>query len=154
MQFHVHDRRTVERGFVIPEAYILISIRDPDKPGVRYRRPSGLRDVLSLAFHDAEPCRRVKLPTGVQLMQEQDAINIWKFVKQHRGSVGAIVSHCEQGMSRSPAVALALADAFGEEDEAERIRLDSQPNQYIYDLLRKAIDAGRESGPTRPESSH
>jgi predicted protein tyrosine phosphatase len=145
MQFQVHDRRAIERGFVVPVAYILISIRDPDKPSVRYRRPSGLRDVLSLAFHDAEPCRRVELPTGIRLMQEEDAAKIWNFVKKHRGSVGAIVCHCEQGMSRSPAVALALADAFGEEHEAERIRLDSQPNQYIYDLLRKAIQADGES---------
>lgn len=84
MEFHVYDRRSVEQGFVVCEAYVLISIRDPDKPSVRYRRPSGLRDVLSLAFHDAEPSQGLKIPEGIQLMQVGDAIKIWEYVQQHR----------------------------------------------------------------------
>lgn len=137
MQFHVYDRRSVETGIVVRHAYLLISIRDPDKPSVRYRRPSGLRDVLSLAFHDAEPGRGVAIPRGIQLLQTEDAVRIWEFVRQHRDSVGAIVCHCEQGMSRSPAVAWALAEAL--DGDVEAILAESQPNKYVYELLRDTI---------------
>lgn len=137
MQFHVYDRRSVERGIVVREAYLLISIRDPEKPCVRYRRPTGLRDVLSLAFHDAEPARGVKSPEGIQLMQVEDAAKIWEFVSQHHDSVGAIVCHCEQGMSRSPAVAWALAEAL--KGDVAAILAESQPNQFVYKLLRDTI---------------
>ena len=137
MQFHVYDRRSVERGIIVREAYLLISIRDPDKPCVHYRRPAGLRAVLSLAFHDAEPDRGAKNPQGIQLMQAEDAAKIWEFVSQHRDSVGAIVCHCEQGMSRSPAVAWALAEAL--EGDVAAILAESQPNKYVYELLRDTI---------------
>lgn len=137
MQFHVYDRRSMERGIVIREAYVLISIRDPDKPDVRYRRPSGLRAVLSLAFHDAEPSRGLKNPEGIQLMLPEDAVKIWEFVRQHCDSVGAIVCHCEQGMSRSPAVSWALAEAL--DGDVDAILASSQPNKYVYELLRDTI---------------
>lgn len=137
MEFHVYDRRSVERGIVIREAYVLISIRDPDKPSVSHRRPSGLRDVLSLAFHDAEPAVGINLPKSVQLMQAEDAVKIWEFVQQHCKHIGAIVCHCEQGMSRSPAVAWALAEAL--EGDVGAILAESQPNKYVYELLRDTI---------------
>jgi predicted protein tyrosine phosphatase len=146
MQFHVCDRRSVERGIVVREAYVLISIRDPEKPSVRYRRPVGLRDVLALAFHDAEPAPGIKLPKGVQLMRAEDAVKIWEFVQQHREHIGAIVCHCEQGMSRSPAVAWALAEAL--EGDVDAILASSQPNRYVYELLRNTI-AQLESKETR-----
>lgn len=137
MQFHVYDRRTVERGIVVRDAYVVISIRDPEAPMVRVRHAAGLREVLSLAFHDAEPVWNMNLPNGIQLMRTQDAVNIWEFVQQHREHVGAIVCHCEQGMSRSPAVAWALAEAL--EGDVATILAESQPNQYVYELLRDTI---------------
>lgn len=142
MQFQVYDRRSVESGIVVREAYVLISIRDPDKPAVRFRQPAGRRDVLALAFHDAEPARGIKLPKGVQLMQTDDAVRIWEFVPQHREHIGAIVCHCEQGMSRSPAVAWALAEVL--DADVAAILAESQPNKYVYELLRDTI-AGLES---------
>jgi len=137
MQFVVHDRRSIEHGIVVRTAYILISIRDPDKPPVRPRRPPGLLDVLFLAFHDAEPIDGLRLPAKVRLMQRQDAEQIWQFVQQYQDRIGTIVCHCEQGMSRSPAVALALAEAMG--GDANSILAESQPNRYVYDLLLDTI---------------
>jgi predicted protein tyrosine phosphatase len=137
MQFLVQDRRSIQRGIVVRSAYILISIRDPDKPRVRLRRPPALHDVLELAFHDAEPIKGFELPEKVRLMQRDDAVRIWEFVQRHRDYIGTIVCHCEQGMSRSPAVALALAEVLG--GDAEAILAESQPNQYVYELLRDTI---------------
>ena len=137
MQFYVFDRRSVERGMIVREAYMLISIRDPDKPAVRFRRPAGLCDALALTFHDAEPVLGMKLPPSIQLMQTDDAVKIWEFVQQHREHVGAIVCHCEQGMSRSPAVAWALAEVL--DGDVDAILAESQPNRYVYELLRDTI---------------
>jgi predicted protein tyrosine phosphatase len=137
MEFLVYDRRSIERGIVVHSAYILVSIRDPDKAPVRYRRPPALRGVLSLAFHDAEPASGLRLPPNICLMQRDDAVKIWEFVQQHRKHVGTIVCHCEQGMSRSPAVAVALAEVLG--GDADTLRAESQPNQYTYELMRDTI---------------
>jgi predicted protein tyrosine phosphatase len=144
MQFLVHDRESIERGIVVKTAYVLISIRDPDRPEVRVRRPGGRLDVLFLAFHDAEPVSGSKLPNQIRLMQPDDATKIWNFAQQCRSNVATIVCHCEQGMSRSPAVAIALAEALC--GDADAIRAESQPNQYVYELLRDTIahSAGEE----------
>jgi len=40
-------------------------------------------------------------------------------------------------MSRSPAVALALAEGMG--GDGDGILAESQPNRYVYDLLRDTI---------------
>ena len=143
MQFLVCDRRTIEAGIIVRSAYVLISIRDPDKPPVQIRHSAGLRDILSLEFHDAEPIEGSQLPDRIRLMQAGDAERIWEFVQRYRDQVGAIVCHCEQGMSRSPAIAIALAEALG--GDADRIRAEFQPNQYIYELLRDTIAASRGS---------
>jgi predicted protein tyrosine phosphatase len=88
----------------------------------------------------------MNLPKGVKLMQAEDAVKIWEFVSQHREHIGAIVCHCEQGMSRSPAVAWALAEAL--EGDVDAILASSQPNEYVYELLRDTI-ARLESKETR-----
>lgn len=137
MQFIVEDRATVEDGIAISLPYIVISIHDPGRYPPHVPRTAGLRGVLTLAFHDAEPCASLELPSVIKLMTEADAERIWQFVQEHRDAIGAIVCHCEQGMSRSPAVAAALAEALGE-DPAPITRW-AQPNQHVYELLKRTI---------------
>ncbi len=137
MEFQVHGREAIERGVMVRTAYVVISIRDPDKRPVRVPHPTGLRGVLPLEFHDAEPVEGFSLPEEIQLMQASDAMKIWDFVREYEEHIGTIVCHCEQGMSRSPAVALALAEVLG--GDADAIRAESQPNQYVYALLRDTI---------------
>ena len=137
MEFIVTDRRTIEKGIIVRSAYVVISIRDPGKHKARLRKTSGLRDALFLAFHDAESADGLVLPPSIQLMTVSDAERIWRFVQEHLGNVGTIVCHCEQGMSRSPAVAVALAEALGENTEA--ILACAQPNWNVYNLLRATI---------------
>jgi len=137
MQFLVHDRQSIETGILVRIAYVLISIRDPERVPVRPPRQAGLRQSLFLAFHDAEPVEGVRLPREVRPMQTLDAVRIWEFVQEYCDQVETIVCHCEQGMSRSPAVAVALAEVLG--GDADAIRAESQPNQYVYELLRDTI---------------
>src|ERR1017187_10576663 len=103
MNFIVTDRETIEAGLIVRSAYIVISIRDSDKRRAKVRKQTGLREVLYLAFDDAEPTDQMALPPEIKLMTREQAAKIHKFVEKHKSGVGTIVVHCEQGMSRSPA---------------------------------------------------
>lgn len=140
MKIMVTDRQTIESGMVVRSPYIVVSIRDPGTPKPRIPRTSALREVLHVAFHDAEPVAGLTTPAEIVFMKSSQARAIWKFVRRHKDAVGSIVCHCEQGMSRSPAVALALAEALG--SRTGQIRANYQPNQYVYGLMRAAIDSG------------
>jgi len=63
-------------------------------------------------------------------MTEDAARQIWRCVAKHKATVGTIVVQCEQGMSRSSAVAAAIAKGLGL-DEAPFWR-EYQPNRYVY----------------------
>jgi predicted protein tyrosine phosphatase len=139
MQVFVTDRKAIESGFLVRSTYALISICDPGSTRARIRKSSALRATLHLAFHDAEPTANLKLPTQIVLMTEKHAAKIWRFVTRHKDHVGAFVVQCHQGMSRSPAVAAALAVYLGV-DERPFWR-DYSPNQHVYRLLRAAMPA-------------
>jgi len=129
----VTDRESIEQGFVVRAAYLLISIRDPDKRPVRLPRGGACIAVLELAFHDAEPVAGFTPDRPITYMSADDARAIWRFVRRHEGQYGAIVVHCEQGMSRSPAVAAALAEGLGL--DASAFWREYQPNEYVYALV-------------------
>lgn len=137
-QIVIADREKVERGLSIKAGtYALISITDPDKRSISARKSSALRAVLELKFHDAELTGGFTLPPDIKLMTEDDAKQIAEFVLQHRMYVNVMVVHCEQGMSRSPAVGAAIAQALGL-DTASYDR-DFQPNAYVRRLLMDAF---------------
>ena len=137
MKFVVTDRQSIEAGIVVRSSYVLISIRDPDKGKAKIPKQSGLKDTLFAAFHDAEPVEQMALPPEIKLMTPEQAKEIWQFVLQHDGKVGTVVVHCEQGMSRSPAVAAALCKGLGGNDS--RFFGEYQPNAYVYANPREAF---------------
>jgi predicted protein tyrosine phosphatase len=142
MKIIVTDRQSIESGTVVRTPYIVISIRDPGTSKPRIPRTSGLKEVLHVAFHDAEPVAGFRTPSKIVLMKPAHAMAIWKLVERHKDAIGSIVCHCEQGMSRSPAVALALAEALG--SSGKHIRANYQPNKYVYDLMRTATGCRRD----------
>lgn len=139
MKIFVTDRRSIERGFLVKSTYALISIRDPDATKARIPKASGLRATLHLAFHDSEPEASMELPAEIVIPTEEHARQIWQFVDEHKNSVGAFVVHCHQGMSRSPAVAAAIAVYLGLSDR--RFWEEHSPNQYLNDLMMKTMQA-------------
>ena len=141
MNFIVTDRQSIEDGILVRSSYVVISIRDPGKKKAAVRKTSGLRATLFLQFHDAEPTKGMLLPPEIRLMSPKDAASIWAFVEKYSKDVGAIVVHCEQGMSRSPAVAAAICKGMGGDDQ--RFWLKYQPNRYVYDLVLGAAGKGR-----------
>lgn len=58
---------------------------------------------------------------------------IWEFVRRQPVSVGAVVVHCEGGVSRSPAVAAALCKGLGGDDSC--FFRQYKPNAYVYRLM-------------------
>lgn len=134
MIIRVSDRETVERGIIVRTSYAVISIRDPGSPKARIPRTSGLRAVLRLAFHDAEPAAGFTLPSNITVMTSEQAKRIWAFVERQRvAGTETLVVHCEQGMSRSPAVAAAIC--VRQSGQADRFFQDYQPNRHIYNLM-------------------
>lgn len=129
----VTDRETIERGLVVRSSYVVISIRDHGTPKARIPKPTAMRGVLHLAFHDAEPTDNFKLPPDVKAMTRRQSCQVWEFVAKHAGEVGAIVVHCHQGMSRSPAIAAAIAHDLGLDPEPFFLR--HMPNKYVYELM-------------------
>lgn len=145
MDFIVTDRNGIESGVRVRSAYIVISIHDPDRSRPKVKKQSGLRGVLQLAFHDAEPITSGALPAQIVLMAPEQARQICEFAQKHKNDVGAVVVHCEAGMSRSPAIAAALCKIMGEEDR--RFWNEYQPNLYVYNLVMEAGKACWNSNP-------
>ncbi len=71
-------------------------------------------------------------------MTPDHADRVWRFVRKHESQVGTIVVHCEQGMSRSPAVAATLCKGKGGDDA--RFWRQYQPNPYVYRLVMDASE--------------
>lgn len=137
MDFFVTDRDEAEQGLVIRKPFAIVSISDPDKPAPKVRQPHHCLGVLRLAFHDAEPSRT--LPPGIVLISPEDAAAIREFVEAH-AEAGALLVHCEQGASRSPAVAAAICKALGG-DPAPFFQ-DYVPNHFVYQQVLLAFGEG------------
>ena len=129
------DRATATAGVSCPAPYVVISIRDPGTRRISFGNRVGLRDVLFTAFHDAEPVSGRKLPGEIRQFTRRQAHRIAKFVWNYRSQVRSIVCHCEQGMSRSPA--LAISEVLGIKPRADLKW--TQPNPYVYELVRRAL---------------
>lgn len=116
--------------------HVVISIRDPGSP-IPCLRPHRLRRaILPLAFDDAVPAAD---PDGSILMTLEEAQTIWLFVSDHLPYIGAVVVHCEQGVSRSPAVAAGLLLGLGQ--SAADILDRYKPNLFVLRLMLQAREA-------------
>ena len=148
MEVFVFSREEIEAGVLIESAYVVISIRDPDKPRPKIKMQAGLREVLYLAFNDVEPSSLLEPSPEIKNITPEQADEICNFVHRHKADVGAIVVHCEQGMSRSPAVAAAISDALGL--DPKRFWQLHTPNEYVYhtvsDAFERYAEARRASG--------
>ena len=93
------------------------------------------RAVLSLAFDDSVPTAE----DGSIMMKLDDAQAIWRFVNDHLPYINAVVVHCEQGVSRSPAVAAGLLLGLGQ--SAADIFDRYKPNLFVLRLMLHAREA-------------
>ena len=140
-QFLVLSRAVVET-FTADIPYLIISITDPEQPEANISDSSRLRATLRMKFHDVAKPSRIAIQFASNstdvYMTEADAERILSFVSEHLAEVKLIVCHCEQGISRSAAIAAALSRILQDEDEF--FFRHYWVNRYVYDLLLAKAD--------------
>jgi predicted protein tyrosine phosphatase len=99
------------------------------------------KDILSLRFDDAQ---EEDSDADTLLFAQDHAEAIWQFVKDLQGQDHHLVVHCEAGISRSPAVAAALADGFGGDDVPWYFE-NYVPNRYVFDTMLRFKPGGMRS---------
>ena len=110
----------------VPWGCISIADTEEDLPRLHRRRR---RAVLPLVFADIEQ----PLP-GYPLFSTGQAHDILDFVTQYWRRIRTLMIHCHAGLSRSPAVAAAIARLkFG--DDSEFFEDPYIPNPWVYQTL-------------------
>jgi predicted protein tyrosine phosphatase len=125
--------------------YAVISIHDPPPEVESAKIPQrwGLEGILRLGFHDVDPQTHMSHRGMESLaMRSEQAREVWRFVRDKWLKVECLVIHCEAGVSRSPSVAMAIADAFAMGRDVIDWRdfdpsLDP-PNWHVYDTMMRA----------------
>jgi predicted protein tyrosine phosphatase len=132
MDFFVYSRQAVERVAPHEAPHIIISITSAPDDLAQLRANDQCLGILRLSFIDAD--ERAPPIFGGELFSRNQAIQIWSFVERHRGDVRRIVVHCDAGISRSPAVAAALARVLNGNGD-EFFSGPYLPNRLVYRLL-------------------
>lgn len=137
VQFLVLNREDM-KTFVAEVPYLVISVTDPEKHAAEIAESSLLQATLRMKFHDVgKPLRSIETDiisaaTDVS-MTDKDAQQILSFVGENLNKIRLIVCHCEQGVSRSAAIAAALSKVLQDEDEF--FFKNYWVNRWVYDLL-------------------
>lgn len=126
-----------------PHAHVVIAT--PGSGGIVLRCDGA---SLRLFFHDLEPAKIKatkafeKMPDkGKQMIDEcftlKQALQIVDFVKAADG--GEVIVNCEAGVSRSPAVVLALRRHFG--GDTQEVFTRAYLNPHVVKLMEQALKA-------------
>ena len=129
------------KTFVPEVPYLIVSVSDPNKPEAEIVDSPNLRGVLRLKFHDVGQPRKFQATSDVAMTPEQ-AKQVLSFVQERLPGVELIICQCEEGVSRSVALAAALSRILQGEDEY--FFQGYWPNRWVYDLLLKQAGANAE----------
>lgn len=91
------------------------------------------RAILRLEFHDSVKSK-VAIDAGNLLFDEDMALAIFHFLKEHEENVTQAVVHCEGGVSRSAAVSKFIAQIYGLEFPENYTHF----NRHVFETLYKA----------------
>jgi predicted protein tyrosine phosphatase len=127
--------RVVAELYVPEEKALRISISDP---GLLASLPedNNIIETLYLEFHD-----KIRPKVGVVLFSEKHAQSIYEFINKYE-DYAEIIIHCAAGMSRSPAIAWALAEFFGSTTAEFFYTTKYWPNQHVYALMHRLRTGG------------
>jgi predicted protein tyrosine phosphatase len=135
MDIFVYSRNALDAASPHEVPHVIISITSSPDDVARLRHSPACRGVLRLSFPDAEMASD-GFAEG-ELFSREHATRVWDFVLQHRPEIERIVVHCDAGVSRSSAVAAALARVFNGND-AEFFGGRYRPNMRVYRTLLEA----------------
>lgn len=148
--FMATDKKFME---TIKVPFSMISIVSPDHPPYEVANNSYCKDILYLKFHDI----RIRKDLGKERIEQINSIyevkkEIVRFDDEHARQIidfglknkehKNFIIHCEAGMSRSPAVALALSEILNLDKKTPEIYVTSLYNikHYNFDVKKKILD--------------
>jgi predicted protein tyrosine phosphatase len=126
----VNVNMVIDKGFMnkIDVPFSCISIVSPEYPQYEIAKSYYCRDTLYLRFHDERSDGSVSSIHKVEKLKgidDSDARKIIEFGLKNKKHKNFMI-HCEAGLSRSPAVALALSEILNVEK--------NKPQQYVETL--------------------
>lgn len=135
LEILVWSRRQAETAEPIPGAY-LISITEPGEYAALGCQPKDR--YLRVQFSDID---RLDSRQSGQVITDQQAQEIARFVDRLPHHAEHLVIHCEHGRSRSPSVAMAVCDHLGlPRSQIGWSHPDAAPPNYlVYKMIRKAL---------------
>lgn len=117
---------------------VLISIHDRSEPPLAPR--AGWADVLVQRFHDTDGSLM-----GLEVFSNEQARELLSFARTHQGC-SELVVHCQQGRSRSAAIALFFAEKYGLPCHQEKTPVTRATwtafNRMVYERLKLVDRAG------------
>jgi predicted protein tyrosine phosphatase len=138
MEIFVYSRSGLDAARPHEVPHVVISITSSPDDVARLRKNPACVGVLRLSFPDVETAS--ELHPEERLFSRDHATTIWSFVQQHRSAIERIVVHCDAGVSRSAAVAAALARTL-DGDDAQFFAGRYRPNMRVYRMLLEAGSA-------------
>lgn len=132
MEIFVYSRSALDavRPHEVP--HVIISITSSPDDVARLRANETCRGILRLSFPDAEVPSA--LYAEANLFSREHAMKVWAFVQQQLPEIQRIIVHCDAGVSRSSAVAAALARVLNH-DDTEFFGGRYRPNMRVYRTL-------------------
>jgi len=105
----IHMSREDAERFIYDGCFAIISISDPGTPEPKFAKNKQLLGILRLRLHDVDYVPPEANLSELQLYDEHIARQVVQFVEAHLPHVSLILCHCEAGISRSAALAGAIA---------------------------------------------
>ena len=124
--------------------FSVISIVSPEYPEYEVEYSPYCRDILYLRFHDERVDGSVSSLYPVEKIKQiddSDARKIIKFGLKNKEHKNFMI-HCEAGLSRSPAVALALSEILNDDRNRPEQYVETLYNieHYNFDVKKKILD--------------
>jgi len=122
-----------------------ISIVSPEYSEYKVADSPYIKDILYLRFHDVLTDGRVvsinKVDDKIIRFDDSDARQIIDFGLKNKEYKNFMI-HCEAGMSRSPAVALALSEILNEDRNIPEQYVETlyDIRHYNFDVKKKILD--------------
>jgi predicted protein tyrosine phosphatase len=132
MDIFVYSRSALEAVKPHEVPHVIISITSSPDDVAPLRPNKMCQGVLRLSFPDAE--EPSNLYAEADLFSREHARKIWTFTQQHLTQIERIIVHCDAGVSRSSAVAGALARVLNNND-SEFFGGRYRPNRRVYRIL-------------------
>jgi predicted protein tyrosine phosphatase len=132
VELFVYSRSAIASVRPHDAPHVIISITSHPDDLARLRTNAACLGILRLSFVDAD----APSPQHAEdaLFSMSHATSIWDFVYRHRPRIERILAHCDAGVSRSAAVAAAIARVWNG-DDAEFAGGRYRPNPRVYRML-------------------